>query len=182
MKKIVNLLLFIVIMLSVTACSSDEFMNTAMQSWVGYSLDDVIKQWGYPKDEKTFGGKKLLYWPNNTAIYIPQTYSTNVNYYVNTAYTNTTSYGGGYQNFYCNRILEVDKNNKIIGYQWEGNNCPTRYAGKYKKWVNFNNNNFNKEVENKGNITKEQKTELLKLYNQDKLTKEEKALISKIVK
>ena len=44
----------------------------------------------------------------------------------------TNTLGGG--NWNCRRILEVDDNEKIIGWQWGGNNCPFAAVGPYASW------------------------------------------------
>lgn len=179
MKKFVNLCLLFFIMLIFTGCSTKEFMNAVMESWVGYSLDDVIRQWGYPTDEKNIAGKRLVYWSNSRSVFIPQTSNSTVNLYGNNAYINSTSYGGGYQNYYCNRILEIDKNNKVAGWQWDGNNCPFGYSGKYKSWVNSKNNSYEKENSIRYYVPDEYKSEVIKLYNHDKLSHQEKILVAK---
>lgn len=89
--------------------SAKEFMARALNSWVGYTLDDVIAVWGFPKEEKKIAGRNLVYW-----TYSESYLSGNGNYII-----------GGYA--YCNRILEIDKNKKIISWQYEGNVCPNYY-------------------------------------------------------
>lgn len=107
MKKILYIvLLMTIICLPVKA---EEFMERALNTWVGYTVNDVIAVWGYPKEEKVIAGRRLFYWTNSH-------YSVSGNQY--------GVYGGEY---YCNKILEVNKKNKITSWQYEGNSCPSFY-------------------------------------------------------
>ena len=62
MKKI--LLVLFLFAVSNLAVRAESFMQKAIDSWVGYSIDDVIDAWGFPTDEKEIAGRKLIYWKN----------------------------------------------------------------------------------------------------------------------
>ena len=106
MKKMLLIIFFILFSMPVNA---EEFMVRALNSWLGYNIEDVISVWGYPTDEKHIVGKNLIYWSNNE-------------YYV---LANQGSFYGGES--YCNKIFEIDKNGKIISWQYKGNSCPNFY-------------------------------------------------------
>lgn len=89
--------------------NAGDFMSKALNSWIGYSIDDVIVVWGYPKSEKQIAGHNLIYWTNS------QYHVSGNQYYVS----------GGES--FCNKIFEVDKKKKIISWQYEGNSCPNFY-------------------------------------------------------
>ena len=108
------------------AIGSKSTMKKVMDSWIGENLETVIDHWGYPTQEKTIAGKKLYYWINSSYEVLGNQYGV---------------YGGDST---CNRILEVDKNNRVIKWQWEGNNCPATYFTG-KKFVNPNNNPWRKK-------------------------------------
>ena len=59
-----------------------------------------------------------------------------------------TSYGGFYKNSYCNKILEVDSDNRVVSWQWEGNKCPGTYLTG-KAWVNPKNDAWARKKEEK---------------------------------
>ena len=122
MKKIV--IIFCVLMcttLSANAFGMKSTMNRLMDSWVGENINTVVNQWGYPNDTKDVAGRKLYYW-NSSRFYVSgNQYGT---------------YGGEST---CNKIFEVDDENNIIKWQWEGNSCPCTYYG-VKKLVNPKNN------------------------------------------
>jgi hypothetical protein len=113
-------------------------MNGIMQSWQGSSVDEVISQWGFPHEEKVIAGRKILVWHRNMQALMPLVATTQGSATVvgNTAfYGGTTTYtGGGVINGSCVRILEVDDNNVVKSWQWEGNNCPFLEMGAYSNW------------------------------------------------
>lgn len=138
MKKV--LLLFIFFVLIIPQVHAARFMDNAMDSWIGYSIDDVIQYWGYPDTEKKIAGRKLFYWNHSN-------------------YTISEDVNGIYsRKIFCNRILEVDKKNIIISWQYEGNSCPLFYfAG--KKLVNPQNNIWKKKKEMKRSLKEKRKME-----------------------
>lgn len=156
MKKSLSLMVAILIALPVFA-DTKSFMEKCLNSWVGYSMDEVMSSWGYPTGEREIAGKHLYFWNVQKVGYVPQTSNTyghtnaTANYYgYGSAYGNgtynstTTTYGGYSVTYYCNRTLEVDADNKVVSWQWEGNFCPSTYfAG--KKWVNPQNDEWAKE-------------------------------------
>ncbi len=130
MKKYIVILLTIVfIQPSSFAIGMKNTMNKVMDSWIGENIDTVINIWGYPSSEKEIAGKKLYYWLNSSYVVSGNQYSV---YGVEAT---------------CNRILEVDKNNTVVKWQWEGNNCPSTYIFSGKKLVNPNKNPWKKKSE-----------------------------------
>ena len=132
MKKFIILLLLLTIILiqpSSFAVGMKNTMGKVMDSWIGENIDTVINSWGYSSSEKEIAGKKLYYWLNSSYVVTGNQYGV---------------YGGEST---CNRILEVDKNNIVVKWQWEGNSCPSTYIFSGKKLVNPNNNPWKKKSE-----------------------------------
>lgn len=123
MKKILYLLLFLVISTPVIFASSS-FSEKMMNSWLGYSISNLIDCWGYPTEEKTIANKHIFIWNTNYSVYVPQRTTSNVVY--NNVYSN--SYGGYNVNYYCKRTIEVNKDNTIIAWQQDGNGCIDNYS------------------------------------------------------
>lgn len=123
MKKNLLFVICLFIIFLTSGCGSSEFMKYAMSSWVGYSIDDVMIQWGYPSEERTIAGKKLVYWNRKWTSYVQQSSSDHYN-------------SGYYKEYYCNRILEVDDKNIVTGWQWEGNGCPSRISSRGIRLMN----------------------------------------------
>ena len=131
MKKFI---LVCILIFSTSAYAWETYMDKCIKSWVGYPLDAIIKQWGYPDEEKNIAGKKLYVW-------IEYDYDTDIT----TGGISITStdkkgretvfnMGGDPVVNYCKKTIEADNNNIIKGGSWKGNNCPILYGG--KKWMN----------------------------------------------
>ncbi len=122
---------------ALSGCASNKLMDEVMLSWQGTTADDVIRQWGYPQGERTVAGRKLLVWERNVTLNMPVTASTTgtLNQAGGTAYyQGQTTYGGGRSDWSCTRTLEVDAGNRVVGYEWGGNNCPFTESGPYANW------------------------------------------------
>ncbi len=124
-RKLKNISLSLCSILLVASCANFIETNQSMGSWLGEDINTVIQNWGYPDEEKTIAGKKLIVWNSERVIqdvdYIPSYGSrfngngANRKVRYNRIYTNYTGK--------CSRILEIDKNNKIIGWDIKGDDC-----------------------------------------------------------
>ena len=124
-----------------------ETMEKCMSSWKGYSLNELISIWGYPKEEKIIAGKKLYYWYSSEQVYHPpQTHTYGTVNYDGTYNSNSTTYGGYTSTYYCNLIIGVDKKNKVNYWEWDGNSCPRGYK-RGKLLINPKNDLLAKEIE-----------------------------------
>ena len=75
MKK--SLLILSIFIFTTLTANANDFMSKALDSWIGYSIDDVIAVWGYPKSEKQIAGRNLIYWTN--AELVSASYNPGVN-------------------------------------------------------------------------------------------------------
>ena len=170
------LFVMLIILININPCyaGTKSFMETALNSWLGYNVNDIINYWGYPTAEKSVAGRKLYVWQTSNSIYIPQNSHSNVSSYgYGYANVNTQTYGGYSINTYCNKTIEVDKNNKIINWEWEGNDCPGTYI-RGKKLVNPQNDIWQikkaakqreKQLEKEKNSKNKQNNILIKIKN-----------------
>lgn len=156
MKKIFAILVCLFVCLPASAWTRS-FMEKCMNSWLNYPIDDAINYWGYPTSQNEYAGRKIYIWEKSVNSYVPQTATTtgNTNYNFNsyggygvwgnsTTNATTHTYGGYNVTYFCNRTLEVDENNKIVRWQWNGNKCPATYTTG-KGWVNPNNDEWARE-------------------------------------
>jgi hypothetical protein len=116
-------------------CATTKVMDGIMSSWAGATIEDVVAQWGYPHEERQFGGKKLYVWNHNKSATLPSTTHTTgqVNQYGQFS-ANSTTTGGQTFHGSCQRILEVDEAGSVVRWQWQGNNCPFIEAMEYRHW------------------------------------------------
>ena len=121
-----------------------EFMERALNSWVGYNINDMINSWGFPAEEKTIANRHIYIWNKSWSQYIPQrTNSTVTPGYFNSTVNSYTT--GGYTvTWYCNKTIEVDSKNNITSWSWEGNACPKNY-NRGKNIVNPANDEWERE-------------------------------------
>jgi len=127
MKKYI---LIILLLFSSSAYAWETYMDKCIKSWIGYPLDAMIKQWGYPEEEKSIAGKKLYIW-------VDYDYDTDANAGgISISSTDKKgretvfSIGGEPVVNYCKKTIEVDENNVITNGSWKGNSCPLLYGGK----------------------------------------------------
>lgn len=124
--------------LALAGCSTTKVMTGVMSSWEGATVDQVIAQWGYPHGELKVAGKTILYWDRNVSVAMPMMANTTAtaNRIGSTTYVQgTTTYsGGGTFQGGCRRMLEINPQNVVIAWQWEGNNCPFGEMGPYADW------------------------------------------------
>lgn len=153
MKKLL-LILFMLPVFLLSGCGSESVMEKIMNSWMGCHINGVIDQWGYPDYEKNIAGRKLFVWGEDTQVIKSNTYHS-------------------YNYKACTRIFEVDNNNIIISWQWEGYDCPSFELDEYKKWKN---KKLTELLQNDEFVNEALKA--YKLFNNDNLHKSQKEQIS----
>ncbi len=155
MKKSYIMCLIITLSINILVYA-EEFMSEAMDSWVGYSIDDVIRSLGYPDDEKNIANKHLYYWYNSSSTYVPPNTTSIVTPSLYTTRVSSVTSGGYTVNKYCNKIFEVDKDNRVVSWQYKGNSCPNFYFTG-KSLVNPNNDKWEKIKQSKKDAKLERK-------------------------
>jgi hypothetical protein len=112
-------------------------MDGIIASWRGSPISDVVQSWGLPDQEMSISGKKYYVWNYTKSGFIPQT-STTTGVVTNSGvFTGQTTTSGGFAiSGHCERILEVDVRDIVVGGSWRGNNCPFMEAFEYKTWRN----------------------------------------------
>lgn len=123
MKHVIGALLAAVL----AGCATTANYEKILDSWVGASEIDLVRKWGTPQRVYETGGTKFLTYASSRNIYLPGTAPTYQTTYIgNTAYTNRIGGTPG-QNIgmTCVTTFEV-RNDRIVSWRWEGNDCKAR--------------------------------------------------------
>jgi len=111
-----KIFLFIVIIVIVGGCAT-QAMDHALAAKQNQQVSAVIAHWGQPSEELRVSGRHLLLW--NTYDGKP-------------ALPDQKKPSSRSVGLHCLRLLEVDRNSRIISGQWEGNDCPGWFSGWYR--------------------------------------------------
>jgi hypothetical protein len=89
-------------------------MNSAVDSWQNRQLPEVVGAWGTPSEELNVDGQHLFLWNTYNGIL---------------ASPGSPKPAQPADSKYCMRLLQVDRTDKIIYGNWEGNDCPGFFSG-----------------------------------------------------
>jgi hypothetical protein len=110
-----------------SACATTESYEKILRAWVGAEEIDLIRKWGTPQQHYETGGRKFLTYTSRRNVYMPgMTPSYQTTIIGNTAYTNQVGGTPGYIiGMDCVTTFELE-NNRIVAWQWRGNDCKAR--------------------------------------------------------
>ena len=92
------------------SCATTENYRKILDSWIGHPVDELINAWGYPTgDFEIPKGNKVYRWEKRG---LGISYKSVDSHWISDKYE-----------LWCNTYFEVDKNNIIVGYRFEGNDC-----------------------------------------------------------
>ncbi len=126
------LLIFTIIV--VAGCSTARTMNRIMASWEGADVREVVAHWGPPHEVSEFKGHKQYIWNHTTAITTPEMVVRTTSISDQTGSSRTTTAGRTTEFVDCQRILEIDQQGKVVGWQWSGDGCRYIEEGVYADW------------------------------------------------
>jgi hypothetical protein len=108
-------------------CATTENYERILQSWVGRTELDLVRAWGAPQRTYETGGSKFLVYSSGRNVYIagtPPAYTTTI--VGGTAYTSRIGGTPGQViGMRCQTTFEL-KEDKVIAWQWHGNDCAAR--------------------------------------------------------
>ncbi len=121
MKKSIGLFIFISVLFG---CATSANYEKILNSYVGATELDLIRQLGLPQQTYEVNGIKFIVFSSSRNVYVPgvaPTYTTTV--YGNTAYTNRVG-GMPSQNIglSCQTTFEISKE-RVVSWKWQGNDC-----------------------------------------------------------
>ncbi len=110
----------LVLCLGLIGCATVRGYETILNSWIGHDINDLVNKWGYPDSFIAPDGNKVYVFSNSRSFRRPMYTSMGYDAFGNATATTT---GGGTATSWCKTYFEVDQNNKIIKWRWEGNSC-----------------------------------------------------------
>ena len=126
-KKII---LIYLLLLMPNVFAWEAYLDKCIKSWIGYPVNDLIQQWGYPDEEKTIAGKKLYIWMEYDYTNSINAGGVTFSQVDKKGNETSLSFGGETIAEFCKKTIEVDDNNIVVGGQWKGNSCPLIYSNK----------------------------------------------------
>lgn len=121
----------LVLVVIVSACTTFEDIDGGLDAFQGRSIDDLISVIGFPDGERTVAGRRMVIWSssqNVTSVSPVTTYSSGTaNAYGSGGYGygsysgTSTTYVPTTVNYNCTIMVEIDRNNRILGHDFEGN-------------------------------------------------------------
>lgn len=127
MRAFLGLLLAVL----VPACTTFEDIDGGLDTFQGRSINDLISVIGFPDGERTVAGRRMVIWSssqNVTSVSPVTTYSSGTaNAYGSGGYGygsysgTSTTYVPTTVNYNCTIMVEIDRNNSILGHDFEGN-------------------------------------------------------------
>jgi hypothetical protein len=114
----------IVFIFVLAGCATTANYEKMLDSWVGATELDLIRQWGAPVQAYESSGRKFLVYNSQRNVFIPgvqPTYTTTM--IGNTAYTSAAG-GTPAQNvaLSCQTTFEL-LDDEIVSWSWRGNDC-----------------------------------------------------------
>ena len=110
-------------LLALSACNaekSDEVVNAR----TGQSLEQVIADWGFPTDERTVAGRRLVVWEESELSYdnVPKVgISLPIGDRGSVSATVPLS---NPEELTCRRVLQINSAEQVVAASLEGNDCP----------------------------------------------------------
>lgn len=110
-----------------SGCMTWSAFGDSLQNLVGDPIDTAINKIGYPNAERTIAGHHIYTWASNATgvLTVPQTSFGTATAYgpagSATAYGTSTTFAAMPVAYHCEIDLEVDMENRIQAYQFNGN-------------------------------------------------------------
>ena len=136
MNSVAKISFFLIVLLVVFACTYPNQYNLKLNSLIGASKSDIESQFGRPSAIKMIGDdKEILAYTHVDNIFVPSefyTYSQGDEIYgedgLFSPFLSTYLFSDdpgdiGYETEYICKTLFLLKNNKVIAWKWQGNDC-----------------------------------------------------------
>ena len=117
MKKI---FIFLIPLLLI-GCVTTEQANSRINAWDNVTLTDLINSWGVPTKEQVIAERKFYIWNDKNNSNTPMIGVSAGSFGGRGGISISTLFGGGTEENFCSRVVEVDDQEQIKAIQWSGN-------------------------------------------------------------
>lgn len=117
-------LIAVLVIALLSGCATSAKYNAILDTWMGHDVNELVNSWGYPQNSfKAPNGNTVYVYGSSGSYTMPTQTNTTYNVVGNTVYGNSYTTGGQTLNFWCRTFFEVNDQNIIVNWRWEGNNC-----------------------------------------------------------
>ncbi len=116
MKAIIVLFMTVIL----TGCVSMEQTNQRINAWDNVSLTDLFNSWGVPTKEQRIAERKFYIWNSKDSSNTPTIGVSLGSYGGHGGISVSSLFGGGREENFCSRVVEVDAEEQIKSIQWTG--------------------------------------------------------------
>jgi len=117
MKKLILLTTLLVI----GGCVTSQQANERINAWDSVTLNDLITAWGLPTKTQVISERKFYIWNNKDTSASPAIGLSAGSFGRRGGISIGTLFGGGSEEDFCSRVVEVDAGEQIKSIKWSGN-------------------------------------------------------------
>lgn len=119
----------VIVAMSLVGClkAAQLRLTNALDGWIGQPIEVAMKTMGYPSGKlEAPNGNTVYVFARNSSVTMPTLTTSNYSLSGGSVYGSSVSTGGQTVGLWCRTYIEVDKDNIIKTWQFEGNNCGMR--------------------------------------------------------
>jgi len=116
MKK----LFFLITLTILSGCVTSQQAEQRINAWDNVNLTDLINAWGVPSKEQEIAGRKFYIWNAKDNSSSPAISVSAGSFGGRGGISISTLFGGGAEENFCSRVVEVDVQQQVITIQWTG--------------------------------------------------------------
>jgi len=116
MKK----LLLILTVLFLNGCVTTKQVDERISAWDNVTLTDLINAWGVPSKEQVIADRKFYIWNSKGTSNSPAIGISAGSFGGRGGISLSTLFGGGREENFCSRVVEVDADERVKNIQWTG--------------------------------------------------------------
>jgi len=115
MKLFILMLTFLL-----AGCVSMKQAEQRISAWDNVTLTDLINAWGIPSKEQEIANRKFYIWNDKNNSNTPTIGISAGSFGGRGGISISTLFGGGEEENFCSRVVEVDLEQKVKAIQWTG--------------------------------------------------------------